>query len=228
MSIRCVAGLALSLLACGSSAQSLYENRPVGIPVDTHGNAVPSESLAGYSMFVITPPPPKRLQMHDLVTIIVNETSRAERSQTLETEKEYKATARLTRFPSLSDLIEARLKAGDANSVNLLDVTSSHDFQGEGDYERTDRLTARIQAEVIDIKPNGVLVLEARSMIQTDEEIQVFVLSGNCRSEDITEQNTVQSSQLHNLSIVSENQGEVRKASKKGWIPRALEAVFAF
>lgn len=216
------------LASASVSAQSLYDTRPVGVPEDINGTAIPSESLSGYSMFVITPPPPKRLEMHDLVTIIVNETSRAERSQTLETEKEYTADARLTRFPSLSDLIEARLEAGDANAVDLLDIEATQEFTGEGDYERTDRITARIQAEVIDIKPNGVLVLEARSVIQTDEEVQVFILSGNCRSEDITDQNTVQSSQLHSLSIVTRNEGEVRKSSKKGIIPRALEAVFAF
>lgn len=228
MRIRPALALSLLLTTSGAHAQSLYENRTVGVPTDLHGNALPSESLTGYSMFVITPPPPKRLEMHDLVTIIVNETSRAERSQSLETEKEYEASSRLTRFPSLSDLIEARLEPGEAQNEDLLDIESSQEFSGEGDYERTDRLTARIQAEVIDIKPNGVLVLEARSMIQTDEEIQVFVLSGNCRSEDITDQNTVQSSQLHNLSIASENEGEVRKTAKKGLIPRALEAMFAF
>lgn len=222
--------LALSAALCTghATAQSLYESRPVGVPEDINGNAMPSESLSGYSMFVIVPPPPKRLEMHDLVTIIVNETSRAERSQSLETDKEYSASAELTRFPSLAELIEARLESGDANNDDLLNVSSTHEFQGEGDYERTDRITARIQAEVIDIKPNGVLVLEARSTIQTDEEAQVFVLSGNCRSEDITDQNTVQSSQLHNLSIVTKNEGEVRKTARKGWIPQALETVFAF
>ncbi len=222
--------LALSAAFCTghASAQSLYETRPVGVPEDINGNAMPSESLSGYSMFVIVPPPPKRLEMHDLVTIIVNETSRAERSQSLETDKEYSASAELTRFPSLAELIEARLESGDANNDDLLNISSTHEFQGEGDYERTDRITARIQAEVIDIKPNGVLVLEARSTIQTDEEAQVFVLSGNCRSEDITDQNTVQSSQLHNLSIVTKNEGEVRKTARKGWIPQALETVFAF
>lgn len=222
--------LALTAALCTghATAQSLYESRPVGVPEDINGNAMPSESLSGYSMFVIVPPPPKRLEMHDLVTIIVNETSRAERSQSLETDKEYSASAELTRFPSLAELIEARLESGDANNDDLLNISSTHEFQGEGDYERTDRITARIQAEVIDIKPNGVLVLEARSTIQTDEEAQVFVLSGNCRSEDITDQNTVQSSQLHNLSIVTKNEGEVRKTARKGWIPQALETVFAF
>ena len=225
---RCTLALTLAAIASHTSAQSLYETRPVGVPEDINGNAMPSESLSGYSMFVIVPPPPKRLEMHDLVTIIVNETSKAERSQTLDSKKDYSANAQLARFPSLADLIEARLDPGENNTDDLLDIDYTHDFQGEGDYERTDRLTARIQAEVIDIKPNGVLVLEARSTIQTDEEVQVFVLSGNCRSEDITDQNTVQSNQLHNLSIVTKNEGEVRKTARKGWIPKALETVFAF
>jgi len=218
----------LCVLAAQAGAQSLYENRPVGVPQDINGTPMPSESLSGYSMFVIVPPPPKRLEMHDLVTIIVNESSKATRSQSLQTDKSYTADARLSRFPSLAALIEAQLEAGDANNVDLLNIEANQQFDGEGDYERTDRLTARIQAEVIDIKPNGVLVLEARSTIQTDEEVQVFVLSGNCRSEDITDQNTIQSSQLHDLSIITKNDGEVRKTAKKGWIPRALEAVFAF
>ena len=228
--MRNYAAIAVALLLSAgiSQGQSLYDTRQVGIPEDLNGNPQPSESLEGYSMFVITPPPPKRLALHDLVTIIVNETSRSTRTQSLETEKEYTAEAQLARFPSLSDLIEARLVAGDANTDNLLDIDATSEFTGEGEYERSDRMTARIQAEVIDIKPNGVLVLEARSSIQTDEEIQVFVLSGNCRSDDITDQNTIQSSQLHNLNIVSKNEGEVRKSAKKGVIPRVLEAIFAF
>ncbi len=221
--------VALSLVITGfAGGQSLYENRTVGVPTDIHGNAQPSESLTGYSMFVITPPPPKRLEIHDLVTIVVNEVSRASRSQSLETEKDYQSEARLSRFPSLSDLIEARLVSDDVASNDLLDINASREFAGEGEYERADRLTARIQAEVIDIKPNGVLVLEARSMIQTDDEVQVFVLSGNCRSEDVTEQNTVQSSQLHNLRIASRNDGEIHDAAKKGVIPKVLETVFNF
>jgi flagellar L-ring protein precursor FlgH len=217
------------LLGAGiAQGQSLYETRQVGIPEDLNGTPQPSQSLEGYSMFVITPPPPKRLALHDLVTIIVNETSRSSRSQSLETDKEYTSEAQLARFPSMSDFFEGRLIAGDAHPDNLLEIDATSEFKGEGEYERADRMTARIQAEVIDIKPNGVLVLEARSSIQTDEEIQVFVLSGNCRSDDITDQNTIQSSQLHNLNIVSKNEGEVRKSAKKGLIPRALEAIFAF
>ena len=55
-----------------------------------------------------------------------------------------------------------------------------------------------------------------------------LVLAGVCRQEDVTDANTVLSSQIAKLTVSVQNAGEVRKASKKGIIPRALETVFAF
>lgn len=225
------AAMAVTLFAsiAGSAAgQNLYNDSAGQPPVDQNGTLRPAASLVGYSMFVITPPPPRELRRHDLVTIIVNQTSQATRRQTLETEKEYDAEARLAQFLNLSRLLEARLDPGALETDSLIDVRADSNFEGEGSYERSDRLTTRVQAEVIDVKPNGNLVLEARAVMQTDEEIQDFVLSGVCRAEDVTAQNTVQSTQLHDLRIAVRNEGEVRKTAKKGWIPRAIEAVFAF
>lgn len=216
----CVSGAALG--------QTLYQPGQIGIPINDRGEQQPAASLAGYSMLVIVPPPPREIQRHDLVTIIVNQTSQATREQTLETAKDYDANFRLAQFLQLNRLLEARLDPGDLETDDLLDIAASNEFTGEGTYERKDRLTTRVQAEVIDVKPNGNLVLEARTRMQTDEEVQEFVLSGVCRTDDVTAQNTVQSTQLHNLSIAVRNEGEVRKSAKKGLIPRALEAIFAF
>jgi flagellar L-ring protein precursor FlgH len=226
--VQRVVGAAAALLAVNTSAQSLYTPGAIGVPVNQRGEPEPAASLIGYSMLVITPPPPREIQRHDLVTIIVNQTSQALREQTLETEKEYDAEVRLAQFLQLNRLLEMRLDPGDLVTDDLLDLTSRNEFTGEGTYERRDRLTTRVQAEVIDVKPNGNLVLEARTRMQTDEEVQEFVLSGVCRTDDVTQQNTVQSTQLHNLSIVVRNEGAVRKSAKKGFIPRALEAIFAF
>ena len=226
--IAVVALVAGAQLAGAASAQSLYASDTVGVPTNSRGEPEPAASLVGYSMLVITPPPPREIQRHDLITIIVNQTSQATREQSLETEKEYNAEARLAQFLQLNRLLEMRLDPGALNTGDLLDIRASSEFEGEGTYERRDRLVTRVQAEVIDVKPNGNLVLEARTRMQTDEEIQEFVLSGICRTEDITLQNTVQSTQLHSLEIVVRNDGEIRRSAKKGFIPRALEAIFAF
>ena len=45
-----------------------------------------------------------------------------------------------------------------------------------------------------------------------DDEERVLVLSGRVRQEDITQQNTVLSSQIAELAIVMHNEGEIRDA----------------
>ncbi|MEL6797757.1 MAG: hypothetical protein AAFO89_13165, partial [Planctomycetota bacterium] len=69
--------IAATLVTSVAGAQSLYSPGNVGIPVNSRGEPEPAASLIGYSMIVITPPPPREIQRHDLITIIVNQTSQS-------------------------------------------------------------------------------------------------------------------------------------------------------
>ncbi len=119
----------------------------------------------------------------------------------------------------------------DESSAFLLSLarnTIAAKFEGEGEYERKERVTARITARVLEVKPNGTLLIEARTSIQTDSEKQTILLAGMCRSEDVSARNTVSSSQLFDLTLNIQHEGQVKKAAEKGLIPRALEAIFNF
>lgn len=186
-------------------------------------------ALEGLSMFVVTPVPPKRYGKHDLVEIIVNESSAQKFTQTSDHKKDYNLTAELSKFPSLKALIEAATIEEGIGSVKPgIGLKSNNKFKGEGKMNRQDQVTARITATVLDVKPNGTIVLEARESISTDREVSTMVLSGTARAEDITRSNTVQSSQLANLTIKIEHSGDVKNASEKGLIPRVFEAIFNF
>ena len=60
---------------------------------------------------------------------------------------------------------------------------------------------------MVDVKPNGTLILEATEDIKTDEEEQKLTLIGTCRVEDITADNTILSNQLFNLHLEQTAQG---------------------
>ena len=117
---------------------------------------------------------------------------------------------------------------GIGDSPPAIRFNAEREFSGEGDYERKDRFSARIAATVLEVKPNGTLVLEAVKRIAKDSEIQTIVLSGLVREDDITGQNTVLSSQMANLDITSRHEGQVRDAAKKGIITEVLDAIFSF
>jgi flagellar L-ring protein precursor FlgH len=213
----------LSIAAAGASAQSLFV-----ASANENDQNQPAILLSDVSMHFIAEPETRVIQKHDIITIIIDENSSTTSSQKLETEKDTSSSANVDAMVSWLKLLELRLEQGDINNVDLIDLATSREFTGEGDYERKDKFTARISAIVREVKPNGTMLVEARKTIARDNEISELVLSGLVREEDITQQNTILSSQMADLRIILENQGDLKKAAEKGLITRVLDTVFAF
>lgn len=187
-------------------------------------------NLNAVSMFSLEVEMPREFRKHDLVEIVVRETSQAKSSQELESSKEFDVNGSVTAWPDLRlrDILDLRLNAGEGTNLPAVGVTLDKEFKGEGDYERKDDFTARLTAEIVEVKPNGNLVLEARTRIKTDEEESTIKVSGICRAEDITPANTVQSFQIHDLVIEKMHKGELKKNTEKGIVTQVLDALFGF
>lgn len=184
-------------------------------------------SLKDVSLMVVIVPEPHKFQLHDKIDIIINETTNQKSEQKLDTKKSYNIKGALNQFPSLQDLLlKNTLDNGIGETKPSLDASGSNDYKGNGTYERKDNFTARIAATVIDVKPNGLLVIEARKSVQSNKEEQVIVISGLCDPKDITKSNTVQSAQLADLTIRMTNTGQVKDSAEKGMIPTVLEQLF--
>jgi flagellar L-ring protein precursor FlgH len=217
---------ALLVLSCGvmsANAQSLFVSS-----VSENDQSQPTTLLSEVSMHFISEPENRIIQKQDIITIIIDENSSTTSSQKLETEKESRSTASIDAMVDWLKLLELRVRQGDISDVELIDLATSREFAGEGDYERKDRFTARISAIVREVKPNGTMLVEARKTIARDNEISELVLSGLIREEDVTLQNTILSSQMADLRIILENQGDLKEAAEKGLITRVLDSVFAF
>jgi len=182
------------------------------------------------SLFAVKAPEARLFAVHDLVQIIVRETSKAKRSQELETEKDFSLDGKISAWPDfdLMDLLQLQLRASDTSDLPKLGLEFNKEFTGEGEYERKDDLSDRLTAEVIEILPNGNLILEARTSIRTDKEESVMKVTGICRPDDVTPANTVLSNQIHDLVIERMHEGELQQSTEKGIIAKVLETVFAF
>jgi flagellar L-ring protein precursor FlgH len=203
--------------------------QPAAIAPGYAGGVSVSEQLQGVSLFVVSAPPPKKYAKHDVIEVIINESSAESFTQTTDYKKDYTLKAELSKFPSLSALFEdLALREGIGSIKPAVGVTGNKQTKGTGKFDRKDQVTAKISAFVIDVKPNGNLTVEARESRSSDKEVTTMVLSGTCRAEDITKNNTIQSAQLADLTIRIEHEGNVKESGEKGFIPRILEAVFNF
>jgi len=200
-------------------------------PVDARGKPNPlSPEVAKVSYTAVSLPPPRKFAKHDLVTIIVRESAEADVSATMETEKETSVKGEIKAMPriNLSDLLDVQLRDNVISDPPSVDVGFKRDYEGSGDYKTEDTVTTRITARIIDVKPNGTLVLEARKFQKIDKETLEITITGTCRKEDIRSDNTVLSTQLYDLHLTKKHTGAVRRSTRKGLLTRILETVFHF
>jgi len=200
-------------------------------PVETVDGKPVNPHMQRASYLAVSIPEPRQWAVNDLVTIIVRESSVTTSTAELETEKETEIDGAIEAFPrlTLDDLVDAQLQPSDQeDGTPAVDVNFSKEFEGEGDFERSDEVITRLTAKVVDVKPNGTLTLEARTHIKTDDEEKTITLTGHARAEDVTAANTVLSTQLYDLRLEQEHEGELRNATKKGLFTKVLEALFAF
>jgi len=225
----CALIIAVSLACESSRAQSLF-SKPAPAAAAAATPNEQAQPLYPVSLFAIQPPKPPSFQPNDLITIIINEKTNVKREQSLDTTKDYENKLSLVTSTTLRQFLELRraITGGGGGGQGDRLAKSETDFQGDGEYKRKDNFDARVTARVIEIKPNGTLLLEARTTVKTDEEVQTIMLSGLCRTQDVKADNTVQSSQVFDLKLVANHSGQVRGAAKKGWLTRALETIFNF
>lgn len=190
---------------------------------ETKKNAV----LLHTSPFAVAQPDPEKIKVHDQITIIIRESKTATSDSKLEHKKDWKHEWELSKWLRFSDkhgIVPALFSQG--NPAVALDY--QNDYKGDGKYDRTDELTTRIQATVIDVKPNGTLVLQATKAIDIDDEGYAITLTGTCRGVDVTPTNTILSTQIADLRINVEHSGAVRDAARRGWLQRGLDFLRPF
>jgi flagellar L-ring protein precursor FlgH len=181
----------------------------------------PNQGLLRRSLIAVEAPKQRRIAPHDLVTVIVREDKRSTTDAKLKSEKSWTLESELAKWFRIHDhkLVPQTFPEGAPGASFNFD----NEYEGKGKVDRADTLTLRLTATVIDVKPNGTLTLEATKTIKVDEDTQTMTLTGVCRSDDVTADNTVLSTQLANVSIKTSHTGPARDAARRGWLMRLFD-----
>lgn len=109
------------------------------------------------------------------------------------------------------------------------------DFAGESKYEGgknelkdTIGVTGTTSVTVVDVLPNGNLVVEGAKIIRTSKQDIYSYMRGVVRPVDISATNTISSSKIADAQVEFIPAGELSDAQKKGWLVRGWEKVRPF
>lgn len=170
--------------------------------------------------FVPTPEPPT-IGLNDIVTVVVKDAFQYTNEGELVQRKLANLEATLKDWIELDGLNvqKAPQDQGDPKVSGQL----NSQYRAISEMETVGGVQFRITARVVDIRPNGNLVLEARKEVVDNEEVWEQRLTGEVRPEDIAPDNTVFSEKLADLRIVKDETGSIRDGYKRGWFKRMYE-----
>jgi flagellar L-ring protein precursor FlgH len=167
------------------------------------------------------PTPPRTVKLHDIIVVVVDEKTQVISEGELDRRKTANAAWTLKDWILLKglSLIPDPQSKGDPKISGEVEQR----FRAEGDFQSRGAMKFRIACEVVDIRPNGTLVLEGRRWLRNNEEIWEISLLGVVRPEDVLPNNTVLSENVASLRVFKREIGHVRDGYRRGWFTRMLD-----
>lgn len=194
---------------------------PPGVFVDQPG----VYAVQDYSWLYVASPQPRQIKEQDLITILVKEISEVSVNSRFNRQRRGNFLAELKEFIRLDN--NGNLTNA-AASQPTMDGNLSSRITSTGIANDREEVIYRIAATVVDVLPNGNLVLEAKKTIQTNKEMWTYSLTGTIRSQDIYRDNTALSENIANLQIKKTQTGKVYDSTKRAWGTRLFDMFFPF
>lgn len=149
----------------------------------------------------------KASRVDDLVTILVTERASAAVKGTVKTTRKSQADG------TIGALVGATQPGG--RLANLAKLSGSHELDGQGATSRDTVLSTTLSARVIEVLPNGYLVVEGSKLVVINSERQWVTVRGVVRPYDIAPGNVVRSDRLAQLEVLINGKGVVADAVRR-------------
>ncbi|MEY8877953.1 MAG: flagellar basal body L-ring protein FlgH [Leptothrix sp. (in: b-proteobacteria)] len=203
------------LAACGSMAPSVPKvdvaeptsARPLPLPAPVLNSGAIFQAAAYRPLFEDH----RARLVGDTLTVQIIEKVSATATSTSTVEKTGSVDASITAVPILPAGILAKLAAGGS---------SSNKFAGKGDTVNSNEFTGTITCTVIEVLPNGHLLISGEKQVGVNDNADVLRFSGQVDPRAIQVGNSVASAQIANVRVEQRGRGGGADAQKIGWLSR--------
>lgn len=129
-------------------------------------------------------------QRGDILTVVIEIDDSAEISNSSARARRGAQDMGIPQFFGIPQRLNEKLPAG-ASMASAVATGSSSSFSGEGEVSRSEKLTLRIAATVVERLANGVLRIEGQQEVRVNNELRELIVTGYVRPSDISRQNEI-------------------------------------
>ena len=219
--VRFIAVLSMLVLSAGCSIippkrgdEGFAPAKPVYPSVEQSRNGAIFK--AGHDMALFEDIKAKRVG--DILTILLVEQTDAKKSATT-------STARDTEVTIPDPTVFGGAVTVNGRSILNNSLGSESTFDGSGDSAQSNKLDGNVTVSVIDVLPNGNLVVQGEKWISINQGEEFIRLQGIVRPVDIRPDNTVLSTQVGNTLITYGGTGTLANSNRKGWFAEFFTSV---
>jgi len=165
----------------------------------------------------------------DSLTIVINERSRIDNETNRKLEKKDDRTASMSGTLDPANLVGHPVGKTVFDFPRLSFASSAETkFDGDSEFESDHSLQDQVTVTVVDVLPNGNLVVAGGRQRQTDGDLQTIEVTGIVRPSDIAFNNTVSSSRVADFRISYAGKGSEKQYTRPGWFARILDLINPF
>ncbi|MEB2317793.1 MAG: flagellar basal body L-ring protein FlgH [Pseudomonadota bacterium] len=147
----------------------------------------------------------------DLLTIELVEKTSARKSSSSSIDRSGSVGGSITALPFVS-----------SNRLNKLraEGESSNSFGGKGETGSDNMLTGTITVTVVEVLPNGNLLVSGEKQVGVNQNVDVLRFSGVVPPQSIQGDNRVASNKVADARVEFRGRGDVDRAQTVGWLSR--------
>lgn len=144
----------------------------------------------------------------DILTVVIEIDDSAEISNSSGRSRSGSQSAGIPQLFGLPQRVDTVLPEG-ASMAEAVDTTSSSRFSGNGEVSRSEQLTLRIAATVVEELPNGVLRIEGQQEVRVNFELRELVVTGYVRPGDISRKNEITYDKIAGARVSYGGRGQI-------------------
>lgn len=149
----------------------------------------------------------------DILTIQIQEKTSARSSSNSSVDRNASVDASIGRLPFRSPTSSLIPKLGVAGS-------SSNVFEGKGETGSDNAFTGTITVTVLDVLPNGNLVVSGEKQVGINQNVEVLRFSGVVDPVSVLPGNVVSSTRVADARLEVRGRGDIDHAQTVGWLAR--------
>ena len=166
-------------------------------------------------------------QVGDILTVQVTIADTVALANNISRARNNGETANLTKFLGYETALDAIFPETVA-PTSLVNGASTSTVTGTGTINRTDTVNAKVAAIVVQVLPNGNLVIEGRQETRVNAEIRELSVTGIVRPEDITTSNTINYQQIAEARLAYGGRGTLTQVQTPRYGQQIYDILFPF